>query len=161
MIEIISLILWYLWNLFLLCILYGFFCKIALHLLKGLAFPVYLGIHIMEFFTQNHFFVFDVPKQGNKKYLMHSLAMIVSIFCLILLSAWTQEILSNDEERIINFSVTAHPALAFPIFLNFILLGIIIWLGNVKGSKTKLTPLNKVENLSIPDLWKKFFQDIV
>lgn len=140
----------------------GAYAKFVSVMVGTLAYPAYLAIYGMEFFLapgqkkERKFFGFNLPKSGTARYISHWLGTAVTLLLLFPMGFAFYEALVSPEKQLQFFVSVMYGWLLPPSFL-VIPLGCLLTLYIVSW-RTELdpsSPMEKIEALSIPALWKK------
>ncbi|VAW46856.1 hypothetical protein MNBD_GAMMA03-886 [hydrothermal vent metagenome] len=147
-------------------ILIGLVLKVYSILLALLAFPTYLGLYSFEFFTskkcqgKNNFLSLNIPNKNPFKTIMNVAASSVSV-SLLLLATNVLDVINTSEfhtlEKQVIFlkfafeEVISSPAPLITAFLGLIVIYVVSYYCAEKDEHGSWT---KIENLSIPSLWK-------
>ncbi len=143
-------------------LLAGVYAKFVSVVVGTLAYPTYLSIYGMEFILapgkkkERKFFGFNLPKSVNARYACHFLGMIVTLLLLVPLG-WEFFDSLTAQEKQLQFIVSAmYGRLLPPVVLLVPLtclsaMYVISWRTELDSN----SPMEKIEALSVPSLWKK------
>ncbi len=143
-------------------LLAGIYAKFVSVVIGTLAYPTYLSIYGMEFILapgkkkERKFFGFNLPKSGNARYACHFLGMTVTLLLLAPLGWEFFESLTSQEKQI-RFIVSAMYGRILPPVVLLVPLAclvamyVISWHTEIDSN----SPMEKIEALSVPSLWKK------
>lgn len=150
-----------------LCVLFGLiagvYAKFISVMTGTLAYPTYLALYGMEFAlapgkkTEKKFFGFNLPKTGRSRLFSHWLASLVTLLLLFPLgwSFW-QSLASTAAQA--EFMLSAMYGRLLPPALLLVPLGCVVGLYGISwfSELDEKSPLEKIEALSVPGLWKSF-----
>jgi hypothetical protein len=142
----------------LLAVFMGLALKVYSILLAILAFPVYLGLYFIESalpIGENSVLRLNIPNKNPQKVIMNGAASFVSLSLLPLVEA-VFKMVKTPESQIKLLDSAFEGRLSPPILLVFFLLGLItIYIVSYYFSEQDENgSWTKIENLSIPALWK-------
>jgi hypothetical protein len=143
----------------------GIYVKFVSVVTAILSYPTYLAMYGLEFalfrkeFTSRHFLSLNIPKSGMRKRIMNGFASVVTGMWLIPLVISFVDSLTSQAKQI-TFMVSAiygHYLPTMVFLIPFSCIAVIYsmsWFSEVDTN----SPWEKIENLSVPSLWKKLLE---
>jgi hypothetical protein len=141
-------------------IVYGFGIKIYSIVLGALAFPTYLGLYVLEIFMPFKLFSLNIPRKNPAKTIMNLCSALITICILSGIGNFSAILdiknLSNEVDKV-NFALSVFSGNFYSDFMTIVFLISIITIyliSNIWSKKDSNDYWTKIENLSIPSLWR-------